>query len=97
MSQHNCARNCACVSVRVCVRVVAHMCMSLGMRATYIYWRLGVRAECEPNREIVSFRSCVRCEAVCARETMRFLLSLGFATVNSGLRARAPRALCIVP
>ena len=36
----------------------------------------------EPNREIVSFRSCVRCEAVCERETMMFL-SLGFETVNS--------------
>ena len=28
------------------------------------------------------FVSCVRCEAVCARETMMFL-SLGLATVNS--------------
>ena len=26
-----------------------------------------------PNREIVSFRSCVRCEAVCERETERFV------------------------
>ena len=34
------------------------------------------------NREIVSFRSCVRCEAVCAREAMLFL-SLGFPTANS--------------
>ena len=36
----------------------------------------------ETNREIVSFRSCVRCEAVCERETMMFP-SLGFATANS--------------
>ena len=43
------------------------------------YRRLGG----ESNREIVSFRSCVRCEAACAGEAMMFL-SLGFPTANSG-------------
>ena len=39
------------------------------------------------------FVSCVRCEAVCTRETMLFP-SLGLAAVNSGpARARACRAL----
>ena len=42
------------------------------------------------------FVSCVRCEAVCARETMMFL-SLGLATVNSAPRGSGSgrgRALC---
>jgi hypothetical protein len=50
----------------------------------YIYRTLGSLH----NQRIVSFRSCVRCEAVCVRETMLFL-SLGFAIVNSGPPARA--------
>ena len=37
----------------------------------------------ESNQEIVSFCSCVRCEAACADEAMMFL-SLGFPTTNSG-------------
>ena len=40
------------------------------------------------NREIVSFRSCVRCEAVHVRETLLFP-SLGFAIANSAPRVRA--------
>ena len=51
-----------------------------------IYRRLGG----ESNREIVSFRSSVRCEAVCARETMLFsTLGRGSSESAPPVRARA--------
>ena len=58
---------------------------------------VGSSLDSPPNREIVSFRSCVRCEAACARRTMLLPRLGGGSSQNAPRPPARRRALVPVP